>query len=193
MFSRSKKYFLISLGALIFCGVFFSSVVRADDFGLDATAEKTAIPMDVTIPGIVGNAIGTALSLISVLFFGLMLYGGFVWMTAQGNSQAETKAKDIIISAIIGILIVLKNLAPGGGGGETSNTTATNNTPAITCAKFSGLTCLPQASCKAGTGAQIKTITDAAGGITASGAKFSGTTDFISGMCPGSDVCCIKS
>jgi len=37
----------------------------------------------------------------------LVIYGGFLWMTARGNEQQVTKAKDLIISAVIGLVIVL--------------------------------------------------------------------------------------
>lgn len=47
-----------------------------------------------------------ALSLIGVLFFALMVYGGFTWMTARGNSKQVDKAKDIIVAAVIGAVIV---------------------------------------------------------------------------------------
>ena len=36
-----------------------------------------------------------------------MIYGGFVWMTARGNTQAVDTAKDLIYSAVIGLIIVL--------------------------------------------------------------------------------------
>jgi len=55
---------------------------------------------------IAGNIIGTALSFIAVLFFIMMVYGGFVWMTARGNDQMITKGQDSITAAIIGIMIV---------------------------------------------------------------------------------------
>ena len=36
-----------------------------------------------------------------------MIYGGIVWMMAGGNEQDAEKAKNIIIAAIIGLMIVL--------------------------------------------------------------------------------------
>ena len=36
-----------------------------------------------------------------------MVYGGYLWMTARGNEEEVTKAKNLIKAAIIGLIIVL--------------------------------------------------------------------------------------
>ena len=59
----------------------------------------------------VGALIGTILSYIGVIFFVLIVYGGFQWMTAQGNDQKVGKAKELIINATIGLVIVLSAYA----------------------------------------------------------------------------------
>ena len=53
-----------------------------------------------------GRILAPAFSLVGVLFFVLMVYGGFLWMTAQGNPKQVDKAKDIIIAAVIGAVVV---------------------------------------------------------------------------------------
>ena len=55
----------------------------------------------------IGQIIQTALSFVGVVFFLLMLYGGFIWMTARGDETQAKKAKDIIIMATIGMVIIL--------------------------------------------------------------------------------------
>jgi TRAP-type C4-dicarboxylate transport system permease small subunit len=42
-----------------------------------------------------------------VLFLILMIYGGFTWMTSNGNQEAVGKAQKIVGSAVIGLVIVL--------------------------------------------------------------------------------------
>jgi len=54
-----------------------------------------------------GQVIGIVLSFVGVLFFILMIYAGILWMTAQGNEQQVKKARDLLINAIIGLIIVL--------------------------------------------------------------------------------------
>ena len=55
----------------------------------------------------IGQIIGLVLSFIGVVFLVLMIYAGITWMTAQGNDQTISKAKDLIVSSIIGLIIVL--------------------------------------------------------------------------------------
>lgn len=50
------------------------------------------------------NIVLSSLGLITVI---LIIYGGVVWMTAGGNEEKITKAKKIITSAIIGLVIIL--------------------------------------------------------------------------------------
>lgn len=55
----------------------------------------------------IGRAIAAALALVGVLFFALMIYGGYLWMTARGEKDQLDKAKQTIIAASIGIAITL--------------------------------------------------------------------------------------
>lgn len=54
-----------------------------------------------------GVLIGSILSFIAVVFMILIIYSGILWMTARGNEQQVEKAKNLIIQAIIGLIIVL--------------------------------------------------------------------------------------
>lgn len=56
---------------------------------------------------IVGNAIGVALSVIGALFLVLMVYAGFLWMTARGEESQIDKARKIIVGTAIGLFIVI--------------------------------------------------------------------------------------
>ncbi|MDD4995087.1 MAG: pilin [Patescibacteria group bacterium] len=56
---------------------------------------------------IVGNIITVLLSLLGVIFFVLLIYGGFLWMTSQGKEETVKKAKQLITDAIIGLVIIL--------------------------------------------------------------------------------------
>jgi len=85
---------------------------QADDYGLSATAGAADLAKyGTSLPGLIGNVLGTALSLVGVLFFALMLFGGVTWMLAHGNAEQEKKALNTIVAAIIGILIVLGSYA----------------------------------------------------------------------------------
>ena len=97
--------------------------VAADSYGIDVTKDTvneikpgqtgagtnllpTTVAGESDIPSVIGKIVGVGLSLIGVVFFILALYAGFTWMTALGNTEKVTKAKDILEAAIIGLVIV---------------------------------------------------------------------------------------
>ena len=59
----------------------------------------------------IGTLIKAILSIIGVLFLIMMVYGGFLWMTAGGNETQVEKSKKLIIAAIIGTIIVVSSYA----------------------------------------------------------------------------------
>lgn len=60
---------------------------------------------------ITGQIINVALSLVGIIFLALMVYAGYLWMTARGEeSQIET-AQKIVTSAIIGLVLTLSAYA----------------------------------------------------------------------------------
>ncbi len=55
----------------------------------------------------VGRAITILFSILGVLFTILIVYAGYLWMTARGNDEFVTKAKNILSTSIIGLIILL--------------------------------------------------------------------------------------
>lgn len=55
----------------------------------------------------IGQIIKGVLSLLGVIFLILVIYAGFLWMTASGNDEQITKAKNILKASIIGVIIVM--------------------------------------------------------------------------------------
>jgi len=62
---------------------------------------------ETTFSYIVGQIIRAFLALLGVIFISLMVYAGYLWMTARGNEDQLTKAKTTIRVAIIGLIIVV--------------------------------------------------------------------------------------
>jgi hypothetical protein len=84
--------------------------------GLNESAKKVpAFDTSATYTSFVqtkaGIIVGVVLSFVGVLFLALMMYAGILWMTAQGNEQQVTKAKGLLINAVIGIIIVFASYA----------------------------------------------------------------------------------
>lgn len=128
---------LFSLGTLILP----LAVVHA----ADSTTDSLTTVGDATGLGnedpkiIIGNIIRYALGFIGVILVVMIVYGGFVWMTAAGNPEKVDKAKKILINAVVGLIIILMSWgittfiitsitdATGGSdgsGGSTGSTTS---------------------------------------------------------------------
>ncbi|MBD3359415.1 MAG: hypothetical protein GF365_01770 [Candidatus Buchananbacteria bacterium] len=69
----------------------------ADEAGVQKTPDLTLLASAV---------VRTLLGLIGIVFFILIIYGGYSWMTAGGNDDKILKAKKLIIRAVIGLAIV---------------------------------------------------------------------------------------
>ena len=75
-----------------------------NDIGYNTTDET---PIAVKI----GDAIKIVLGFIGTIFLILMIISGFQWMTAGGNAETITKAKQRIINATIGLVVTLAAFA----------------------------------------------------------------------------------
>ncbi len=90
---------------------------------------------------IIATIIKVALGLLGIILLGLVLYGGYLYMTAGGNDEQVAQAKTILRNAVIGLIIILSAYAivtfvlraigvgQGSGGGDLGgvNGTGTQN------------------------------------------------------------------
>ncbi|MEK7624795.1 MAG: LamG-like jellyroll fold domain-containing protein, partial [Patescibacteria group bacterium] len=79
--------------------------------GLTSEVQQNIGLASTDIRVIIAQIIRVALGFLGVLALGLMLYGGFVWMTSGGNEQKISDAKKIIINGVIGLAIILSSFA----------------------------------------------------------------------------------
>jgi hypothetical protein len=108
MFLKINRYLLIGLFFLIsFC--FFNTVFSA--YGLEESKPGSLLGVSgsasATIASKTGIALGTILSFVGAIFLVLMIAGGLIWMTSAGNDSKVQTAKNLIIAAVIGLVIVL--------------------------------------------------------------------------------------
>jgi hypothetical protein len=63
------------------------------------------------LPVIVGRVINILLGFIGIILLLLILYAGFLWMTAQGDDGRVKKARAIISNAVVGLIILVAAFA----------------------------------------------------------------------------------
>lgn len=114
--SVKLSIFLTSVFVLVSPFVSNAGVLETFNKGLNTSATKmgyiesgksVGFFANKTLPQAIGSIIGVALSLIGVFFLGLIIFAGYQWMIARGNSQEVEKAKTTIINAVIGLVVVL--------------------------------------------------------------------------------------
>ena len=74
----------------------------------NSTAGKVygSTPTQTDLPTVIGSVINVLLGLLGVILVVLIIYAGFLWMTAQGNEDKVKKAKSIISNAVIGMVLI---------------------------------------------------------------------------------------
>ncbi len=63
------------------------------------------------IKGTLGRIINVLLGFLGIIAVVIILYGGFIWMTARGNEDSVKKAQQIIVAGAIGLAIILSAFA----------------------------------------------------------------------------------
>lgn len=109
-----KKFiFPLAVIAVLFAMTLSVSPVLAQGTGLDdaltnlADLQGTSGLPTGDLYDTIGGIINILLGLIGLILVVLIVYAGFLWMTAQGDSKKVDTAKSIITNAVIGILITL--------------------------------------------------------------------------------------
>ncbi|MDD4271588.1 MAG: IPT/TIG domain-containing protein [Patescibacteria group bacterium] len=130
MFKNIKKLlFTFCLLAALLSLAHFAMAATAPDVGLEAAA-GTGLSAANDPRIIAANIIRIVLGFLGIIAVGLIIYAGWLWMTAEGEAEKVEKAKKILIGAVIGLTIclasfaiasfILNNLLDATGTGTTS-------------------------------------------------------------------------
>lgn len=95
--------------------------VNEECFGIDLTTfkgvvERVACAGAIDSPNatgetdsiitIVGNVLSIAYSVLGIVFVTLLVFAGYLWLTARGNEDQVTRAQTLIRNSVIGIIII---------------------------------------------------------------------------------------
>jgi len=102
----------LALVAILGLALFVAPEALADDTaaetirsGIETTGE--GLFSTSSISTIVGNLIAAMLALTGIIFLVIMVYAGMLYMTAAGEEGKVKKAKSMLTTSVIGILIVV--------------------------------------------------------------------------------------
>lgn len=109
---KSLIFKIIGLLFLLLLSFLSNGAVLAADDDTNALTKLDNIARDLgltqkNLPATIGGIINIVLSFLGIIFFVLIVYAGIVWMTSGGNEQKIAQAKETIVSATIGLAIVM--------------------------------------------------------------------------------------
>ncbi|MEK7665898.1 MAG: IPT/TIG domain-containing protein [Patescibacteria group bacterium] len=102
---------LFVLFSLLLTGLAFAHQTLAVETGLSDEFQQATGMGNVDVRIIIARVINIALGLLGVIAVSLIVYAGFLWMTAAGNPERVKKAQAVMINAIVGLLIILASYA----------------------------------------------------------------------------------
>ncbi len=80
--------------------------VAGSAVNVNAVAAAAGVATSADLITSIGRIINIFLGFLGVIFLVLLLYAGFLWMTAQGDPKTVEKAKNILKQAVIGLVII---------------------------------------------------------------------------------------
>jgi len=131
-----KRLFIICLTLIIILLCLGLNPVNASKFGEGLNATGTLAYPGTNNPSLmtmIANLVNGLLTFLGVVFVGLIIYGGFMYLTSGGSEEKIKKGKNILKAAVIGLIIIMTGYtvtyfiaatleSPGttpGGGGPT--------------------------------------------------------------------------
>jgi hypothetical protein len=128
-FAQKKIAKNLLIFTLLAGGLLFARLLFAQDFGTDVVNNSLngSLGNQGSDPRtIITNIINIALGFLGLIALGIIIWGGFVWMTSNGDEEKVSKAKQILKDGVIGLAIILSSWAIAtflittfGGGGPT--------------------------------------------------------------------------
>ncbi|NQT49808.1 Ig-like domain-containing protein [Candidatus Kuenenbacteria bacterium] len=109
---NNQKFKIISLIAILVLlgfGLFFVGTAFAQelDLGVDVVGETTGLSGKQDLRVTIGKIIRIILGFLGVIAIGVVLYGGFLYMTSAGQEEKAATARKVLVNGFIGLVIIL--------------------------------------------------------------------------------------
>jgi hypothetical protein len=106
-----QKFSKFLLTFAVICALAIPMVTMAQNdnlFGLNEVSNGLGNTLSDSDPrAVVGRIINVVLGFLGVIAVGIILLGGFKWMTGGGNEDKVGEAKKLLGAGVIGLIIIL--------------------------------------------------------------------------------------
>ncbi len=107
IFFRAYNYITVIAGSiLIGCFPYVTYALTQEDTGLPDTI-KAADLKSKDLATFVGGALGVVLGIIGVIFLIMLVYGGFLWMIGGDDEKKVSKARELILYSVLGLIVII--------------------------------------------------------------------------------------
>jgi hypothetical protein len=81
--------------------------LSAGSASLTTVGTTTMGATPIELPVLIGNIINVLLGALGIIFVGLIIYAGVLYFTDAGGEKGAKKAKEILKTAIVGMVIII--------------------------------------------------------------------------------------
>lgn len=105
---KAKTLAAALLLLVLFVPMLAMAQTASERFGLDEAVNGTGvIEGKDPVPLVVARAVQGVLSIVGIIFLILVIWGGAMWMMSGGNEKNISQAKQILTTAVIGLVIIM--------------------------------------------------------------------------------------
>lgn len=105
-YTRAMQAAFAAVAVFVVFSAVSPALAATTDLGLNPEIAQTIGLTTTDIRTVIGNIVRIFLGLLGLVAVSLMIYAGFLYMTAAGNEDQVAKAKQIIVQATIGLVII---------------------------------------------------------------------------------------
>jgi hypothetical protein len=110
IFLKNKKVGLIILFTIFYLLFFVPAHAQTNELMTNLINGTPVLPQ-ADLVGIIFRIIQYVLMFVGVIAVVIIIYGGFIWMTAGGNDEKVNKAKKILVNGLIGLIVIILSYA----------------------------------------------------------------------------------
>ncbi len=106
-FSHAYNYITVTAGSILLgCFPCVTNALTKEETGLPDTI-KAANLQSKDLATFVGGALGVVLGIIGVVFLIMLVYGGFLWMIGGDDEKKVSKARELILYSVLGLIVII--------------------------------------------------------------------------------------
>ncbi len=106
----------LTTGAMLFGGLVLGltpahAAITEDTVGLPAVGKASGLNTNKSLQETAGGLINASLAILGTIIVGMLVYAGFLYVTAAGKEEQIGTAKKIIVACIIGVILIFAAFA----------------------------------------------------------------------------------